>query len=201
MNSPNAAVAAAIAARASATPNEGALEAIRAKAREAKSLELEIEDAEERIKQMKVRLNAITMTELPDLMTAAGVDNVGVTAMGNMPAFEAKLKPFYSASIPADGDEAQRIAAFKALEAANAADLIKTTVTVDFPKEERKAVAAFIKKLPKNVKHTVKAAVHKGTLTKWLREKIEDTGTLPDPDFMKLINGFVGRVVELKEKG
>lgn len=196
MTGPNAAVAAAIARRKGEAPSEDTLEKIRAKAKEAKNIELDITDLEEQIKRLNARLHQIIFSELVDMMANAKVDALEVAAEGNRAAFNARLKPYYSASIPADAPEEKRIAAFAMLEANKAADIIKTIVTVNFPKEERKAVAAFIKKLPKGVTHDVKASVHKGTLTKWLRERVESGGVVPP---LEPINGVVGRTVELKD--
>ena len=198
MTEPSAAVQAAIKRRQAEGPDEDALEKIRVKAREAKDLEKNILDYEEMIKQIKVRLANITFNELVDLMQKAGVDNVGVPAQGNMPAFDAKLKDYYSASIPADAPEPFRTAAFAALTKSGNEDLIKTTLIMQFPKEERKRVATFIKRLPKNVTYETKAMVHKGTLTKWLREYVQEKKK--PPPFLEKINGKVGYIVELKDR-
>jgi hypothetical protein len=195
MNAPNPAVAAAIARRSTQTSAEtDTLEAIRAKAREAKEMELHIEELEEQLKQTKKRLHQICFVELVDMLVAAKVNGIDVAAQGNMQAFVAKLKPYYSAAIPADMPEEKRMAAFRMLEETGNGDLIKTIVTVDFPREARADVADFISQLPKTVKHEVKASVHKATLTKWLRETVE-AGQMPD---LEKINGVVGQTVELK---
>jgi hypothetical protein len=197
MTEPSSAVANAIAKRQAAGPNEASLETVRAKAREARALEAQIEDYEERISQCKIALIKIKMTDLPDLMSAIGIDNIGINAEGNMPAFDAKLKPFYQASIPAKATEEERSKAFAYLENNNAADLIKTVVTVSFSKEQRAEVAGFVEKIPASLECEVKASVHAATLVKWLRETVEKTKSIPD---LEPINGFVGRTVELKDR-
>src|SRR6476620_5236355 len=123
MTGPSSAVAARIAARAGEGPSADTLDKIRSKAKEAKNIELEIADLEEQISRNKARLNQIVMTELVDMMAAAKVEALSIAAEGNRAAFEAKLKPYYSASIPADAPEEKRVAAFKMLEDNNAADI------------------------------------------------------------------------------
>lgn len=197
MTQPSPAVAAAIARRQQQqTVDQATLEVVRAKAQEAKELELHIVELEEQLSQTKSRLQEIRFTELVDLMLAAGVDGLDIPAQGNMPAFNVKMKPYYYARINADAPEEQRIAAFKMLEDTGNGDLIKTVVTVNFPREARKEVADFIKKLPKTVIHEVNASVHWRLLESWLRETVEG-GTMPP---LELINGKVGKVVELKDK-
>lgn len=196
MNQPSQAVAAAIARRQSQASETDSIDVIRTKAREAKDLELHIADLEEQLKQSKAQLFKICTVDLVDLMSAHSVDGVDVSAQGNMPAFTAKMKPYYKAAIYKDDPEEKRIAAFAMLEETGNADLITTTVTVDFPREARAEVAAFIAQLPKTITHTVEANVRWTTLTKWLRETVEG-GQMPD---LELINGFVGQKVELKDK-
>lgn len=198
MNGPNEAVAAAIAASQASRPeNTEALAAIRAKAREVQSLKLEISDMEERIEAAKARINHIQMNELVAMFEAAQLrEKVSFSAEGNSKALQLAFKPYYSAHIPVDAPEDFRTEAFAYLEEAGGGNLIKTTVTINFPKEDRARVAEFLRTMPDNLDYTVNASVHKATLTKWLREKIE-AGVMP---LLEKINGRVGRIVEVKDK-
>jgi hypothetical protein len=192
---PSADVMNALNGTAPEAPTDDALGKIRAKAREAKEIEYQISDLEERTKQLKERLTAIVNVELVDLMQVARVNFLGIEAHGNLPAFDAKLKPHFRAIIPADATDEQREAAFAVLINAGAEDLIKTQVTINFPKEARAEVAAFLETIPDVAEHEVKATVNHMTLTKWLKECV-NAGRMPP---LEPINGFVGHKVDLAE--
>lgn len=195
MPEPSAAVAAAIARRqGQAQVSETTLSNIREKAKEVRDAEARIAMLEEQLAQTKLHLNEVRFKQLPDLMMAAGVETLTVAAEGNFPAFTAELKPYYYARIPKD--ESKRIAAFNMLEESGNGDLIETVVTLDFPREARAEVAAFLATLPRGIKHEVKADVRWNVLEKWLRETVE-AGHMPD---LSLFSGVVGKQVKLKEK-
>ena len=176
--------------------NSDILTRIRETAGNARDLEKEITDLEERIKHKKQTLNTIYHHELPDLMFEAGVDEVGLPAEGNLPSMVAKLGPYYAANIAAGWGEEKRDAAFNWLDTNGHGDLIKTQVTISLPREARAQAAKLIKQL-EAYHPEVKQSVHPGTLTAWLREQVESGEDLPPLD---VIGGTVGQVVKLKER-
>lgn len=172
------------------------LQLLRNKVVEAKNLELEIEDLEHRLSELKHKLHEIHFKSLPDLFDEVGVDRIGVPATGNLPAFEAKCQPYYSANIAANWDPDRRAEAFAYLTDLGAGDLIKTSVALDFARDEReKAVELADKLKEEGLRPNVKESVHSQTLTAWLKEQIEINNTLPN---LEKIGGQVGRIVKIK---
>ncbi len=98
MNQPSAAVAQANSARPAPADK---LDALRARAAEARDLELAIADLEQQLKDRKSDLANLYYTVLPELMDAAETDAVGIPAKGNFPGMDFKMRPYYSASIAA----------------------------------------------------------------------------------------------------
>lgn len=169
---------------------------VRAKqlAREARDLEIEVKDLEERVEEKKASKRKILEETLPDLMNEVGLTKIEVPAEGNNKKFVASLTPFYQASIPAGWGEAERRRAFEALRKHDASDLIKIEVTFTFPKGNDKQAREFI---AANERHqpSVKETVHHATLGSWLKERIEEGSPTPD---LEVIGGRVGQIVKLK---
>lgn len=174
------------------------LQHLRNKVIEAKQLELEIDDLNNKLSELKHKLQEIHFKVLPDLFDEIGVDKIGVPASGNLPAFEAKCQPYYNANISANWDPERRSEAFAYLTEVGAGDLIKTSVALDFARDEReKAVELADKLKEQGLRPNVKEAVHSQTLTAWLREQVEVNNSLPN---LEKIGGQVGRIVKLKDK-
>jgi hypothetical protein len=174
------------------------LNAVATKAAEARDLEHEISDLEERLKDRKAALRTIYHTELPELLDQAQTDRVGIPASGNMPAVDLRLTPYYNANIWAGWPPERRDAAFKALTDLGHGDLIKTEITVTIPRAERETA----QKLINNLTHLgydpqIRQSVHFKTLTAWLKEQFEHGNPLPP---LEVIGAEVGRVVKLIER-
>lgn len=176
------------------------LDAIRAKAQEARELEFEIKGVEERLSELKSKLNELYAKTLPDMMEEVGVDTIGIPSKGNLPGYDYEICPYYSAGIASSWSEDKREEAFNVLKRYKAEDLIKTTVTAKLPKGNlqlaRKLVAAAAKL---KITTDINLSVHKNTLTAWLRELYEGGKALPQSDLEK-ISGSVGRIVRPKER-
>jgi hypothetical protein len=178
------------------------LAVIRAKAAEAKTLELDIAEKERALADAKAQLSAILSVQLPELCLAAGVPALTVESFGNLPTFKVKVVPYYKAAILAEWPEPKRNAAFEYLEDRGAADIIKTVVSVDFPKEDRETAKKLIEHLRRwGLPHSVQAAVNWATLTSWLKNEIEGPvkrgeATFPD---LEIIGGTYGKVAKLTE--
>lgn len=177
------------------------LDAIRAKAVEARELEFEIRSAEERLSELKSKLNELYAKTLPDMMEEAGVDSVGIAQKGNLPGYDYEIYPYYSAGIASSWSEDRREAAFDVLKRYKAEDLIKTTVTAKLPKGNLKLAKKLVTAANKlKIATDINLSVHKNTLTAWLRDIYEKGKALPQSDLEK-IAGSVGRVVRPKERG
>ncbi len=161
----------------------------------ARSLQMTLNNLEERLKQTGEELRLILQTEMPDLMNELGVPSLTIEPEGNEPGFAAELKPYYSANIAASWTEERRKAAFSALEDLGAGDLIKVAVEFNFAKgqlEKARALAEANAKLGPKMKQTV----HQQTLTAWLREQVEEGRQLPE---LETIGARIGQHVKLKE--
>jgi hypothetical protein len=167
-------------------------------AKEARDLELEAGDLDQRLQRCRERLHTIYTKSLPDAMDQAGVDHLGLPAEGNAPACDVRVSTHIKASIPADWDDERRSAAFKALEGSGHGDLIKTEVSVAFPREKREDALSFLESAKKSGgKPTVKESVHHATLTAWLKAQVISDNPLPP---LETIGGSVMRVARLEER-
>lgn len=165
----------------------------------ARDLELEREALNEKLKEVNSKLDGpegLYFKKLPTFMAEIGLTSMTLEAEGNLPAYVATASPYYKASISAEWPEEQRKDAFKYLESEDAGDLIKTEVTIAFPREQRKLALQFQKVARKWGEATVKEAVAWNTLTAWLKDQVEEHGYMPQLD---KIGGTVARIVKLKE--
>lgn len=200
MSAPSAALAAAMKADAAEGPTEASLEVVRRHIREVRDNARQIADLETRLKELGEAQVKLTQRTLPDLFNEVGIDQLGIPAEGNLPAYDAKLTPFYHANIAADWPEEKQAAAFDYLAAKGTGgeDLIRTVITVSLGKGEHKTAQKVIAGLKKSgIAYTVKQAVPWNTLTAWVKEQIEKHQTTPKLD---LIGATVGDVVKLKER-
>ncbi len=181
-------------------PSEDKLMVLRALVSETRDLEQHKADLEEQLKAVNEQLTGnegMYFNKLPALMTEIGLTVITLEADGNNPAVEAKAGPFYAANIAAGWPEEKRKTAFDWLDSNGHGDLIKTEVTVAFPRDERKAALKFAKVANQYGAASMKEAVPWNTLTSWLREQVEEYGNMPPLD---IIGGTVSRSVKLKNK-
>ena len=194
---PPAALAAAMKADAPA-PTETSLEKARSYLRQSRDNERTIKDLDERLKKAKEDQLTLTQKTLPDFFTEIGIDTLGLPAEGNLPAYDAKLLPYYHANIGSDWEPERQERAFTYLSSQDGGeDMIKTIVEVHLGRGDRKTalkVEAALQKL--NVPFSVKLGVPWNTLTAWVKERIEKHKTTPD---LETLGATVGKVVKLKE--
>jgi hypothetical protein len=174
------------------------LELIRDQLRVARDTELRIADLTSVLQTDSKTLQQIKFEVLPEIFANAGVDQLGLAAEGNKPAYDAKLSPYFRANIAANWDEERRAKAFKELEKRGAQDLIKTEITILVSRDDRakvKAIEAALKKL--KCEYEIHAAVPHTTLTAWVKEQIvEHKKAIPLDTF----GATVGMVVNMKER-
>jgi hypothetical protein len=177
--------------------NAPTLANIRLKAAEARDLKQACADLEERLERTKEIYNNVIYSELPSMMQAAGMDQLGLPAEGNNPAYDIELKRHITANIAAAWPEAQRKAAFAWLKDKGHGDLIKTAITVRLARNSQamvKRVVAALRKL--GVEPEISETVHNQTLGAWLREEITQ-GRAPPLD---VVGGHLGNVAVLKQR-
>lgn len=173
------------------------LAAIRGKVTEAYQLQLIISDLEEETKTKISDLNRLLNHDLPTMMAESMVPSLTIDKHGNYPALEIKTQPFYSAGIPASWTDEQKQEAFDWLDANGHGSLIKTIITIDIDREDRKKAQKVMALLKKNkVDFSVTQSVHRSTLTAWLKTQVEKVKKVPP---LKVIGGVMGTVAKIKE--
>jgi hypothetical protein len=189
---------AALAARKRPQPSEGDLTHLKSRIAYGREIEVRIADLQDRLAIENTKLSELRTRELVDLFEKIGISNIGIEQDGNLPAYDAKLKPYYSASLPKDEDKREQALAL--LKKLNASDLSKTKVEVQFGRGEEKVLRAFgaaMKKL--KVGFSAKTGVHASTLTAWVRERFESGKPLAQSDLVAL-GATVGKVVMLEPR-
>lgn len=186
------------AAAGSETPTEDKLERVRDSLRTYRDLLREEEDLKARLKATGEQIAAMKTKTLPDLFTEVGVDKLGLPAQGNLPAYDAKLVPYYFANISAEWPPEQQARGYDWLDSNGHGDLIRSTYTVFVGKDDR-ATALMVESALRALKvdFTIKLAVPWNTLTAWLKEQVEKKQTTPPLD---LLGATVGSVVKLDQR-
>lgn len=198
---PSAGVAKAILASSPKT-SEDRLDKIRAKAKEARSLELEIAELVAKTNEKSEKLRTLYQSTLPTMMSEYNVPSITIGAEGNFPALTFEKHTYYSANIAAGWEAERKQKGFDTLKKYKADDLIKTEVSAKLPKGSlavaKKAMAALKKLGIKNA--DLKQSVHPQTLTAWLRSRYDDKDTaLPVVD-LEAIGASIGEIVRVKDQ-
>lgn len=213
MSGPTAAVAALIANANTQVPKDK-LDAIQTQAKNARDIQLQIDHLEEQLSERKETLRKIYFDTLPQMLQEVGLDRIGIAKEGNYPGYDYKLKKFYRANIAAKWDEEKREAAFDYVKQMGAEDLIKTEVSVLFPKGGMKLAKKLIatakkmkvpvtvgkKKIAKPVQVELSKSIPHGTLSAWLKELVEKHHKVPSAENLEKIGGSIGVVVEPEER-
>lgn len=177
--------------------SEDALEKIRQKIAEVRSLDALILDLSARLSEAQASRAKITDSELPDLLKQHKVTSVTLAPHGNLPAYEATLDTVYYAGLPKKATPEQREAGFKFLvEVWKVPDLIKNAVSLKFGAGDHKRVKKLLTLLRKNKfsDYENEVSVHTGTLTAELRRRVK-AGDIPSPADLAKIGGYVREVV------
>lgn len=194
-------------------PSSDKLDAIRAKARQARDLEFQIKNLEEQVKEHKIQLYDIYSNQLPDLMLGAGVDTIGLPQEGNYLGWDYNLETFYRANIAAKWPNEKREAAFDYIKSMGAEDLIKTEVVVYFPKGGVKLAQKLLsqvkkikmkppkgKKVAPKIRAELSRSIPHGSLSAWLKELVEKRHKVPSASDLEKIGGAIGRIVKPEER-
>lgn len=163
------------------------LESLGNYAKEARELQVTIEQMEEALKQKGERLRQILEQSMPDVMMEIGIDEIRLTTGEKL-----IKKPYYSASIKPENQDA----AFSWLRANGHDALIKNKVEGSFGKGEDDSVAKIMETLNEVAPgvFSCKASVHPMTLKSFVKEQCE-AGTPPPAETFNL---FIGQKVTIK---
>lgn len=194
---PSAAVAAAI-GRDHRPPSEDKLDKLRSSLRVVRDLERELADLNEMVSERSAKILDMKMKSLPDLFAEAGVDNIGLPAEGNLPAYDVELKPYYKANIAVDWPDDKRQTAFAWLDDNGHGDLIKSMFVVSLGRDDRTRAKKVEKALEKlGVPFSVELGVPWNTLTAFVKERIEKHKESPP---LETLGAIVGKIVNLKPR-
>jgi hypothetical protein len=159
--------------------------------RESNKLEADLED---RLRETRERIRAITCGEMVDLMHEMDLTRFDISAEGNLPAMYFEMGNHFNAAISSKWDEDRQDAAFEALPD----ELLKIEVVATFAKGEAQQARDLAEELVvAGYTITVKKSVHHSTLKAWVREQFECGRPLPDLD---TIGASIFNEVQVKEK-
>lgn len=195
------------------------LDKLKAKAREAMTLEYRMAHGNELLAKLKHEHAQLVTRELPDMMDELEIPSITVEGEGNEPPFTIKNDDFYSAGIAASWDEDKKEQGYKYLEKIGHGDLIKQEVSFFFPSGTEPAlIYLFIeaamklkvaitptrrgKKQPviklEIPQPSVKRSVSGQTLTAQLKRWVEQDKFIPGIKDLEKIGGYIGKKVKLK---
>jgi hypothetical protein len=155
--------------------------------RNLRSLEQQIEDAENHIKALKQQKHSLSTEIIPNLMDEMGVERLDVDGVSVV------RKNVVHASIP----PARKEEAFEWLRQNNCDDIIKNDIVCSFGRGQDNEAGDVLGQLrDRGYDPQQKQHVHPGTLKAFVRERIEN-GL---PIELDLFNGFIVNTAEIKRK-
>ena len=153
--------------------------------RQLNNIQQQIEDAEQHLKALKQDKQRISFEQIPMLMDEMGIERIDVDGL------IVKLKPFVTASIPAD----QKQDAFNWLREHGLDDIIKNDIIVSFGRGQDNQAGDVMYDLEQKGFHPEqKTHIHSMTLKAFVRERVEK-GLPIDLD---MFGAFVARTAEVK---
>lgn len=176
-------------------PPADKLDKLREKVSELRRLEFERASIEERLKENGKLVFEMKTKTLVDLFDLAKVDNIGIPAEGNYPAYNVEVGTIVKANIgtpaePKVDDYMKAIDYIKKHEP----DMVKTTYKIEFGLGEEKKRKAFESLLKKSkVEFSSSFGVPWNTLTSWVKGQLEAKKSPP----LKLLGATVERTAQL----
>lgn len=168
------------------TVQDNSLAAISELGRQAILIEKDIEDLEATLAEKKEALRNLTDERIPDALK-----EIGMKSFEMADGSEIEVKPFYSASIPAD----RRGEAYEWLRAHGFDDIIKNTVSVQFGRGEDDAAGELINVIRKQGLLPEQAEkIESQTLKAWVREMVEQGTEFPT----ELFGAYTGLKAKIK---
>ena len=151
------------------------------------NVQQQIDDAEQHLKALKQEKQRISFEQIPMLMDEMGIERVDVDGA------TVQLKPFVSASIPAD----RKQDAFNWLREHGLDDIIKNDIIVSFGRGQDNAAGDVMYDLEQKGFHPEqKTHIHAMTLKAFVRERVEK-GLPIDLD---MFGAYVARTADVKRK-
>ena len=152
------------------------------------SLNKDIEDTEEKIKNLKKKADHISAEIIPTMMSEMGLSFLRLSDGSSL-----EVKTNYSANIT----QANKEKAFNWLRENNLGDIIKNEISVSFGRNEDTKAADYAELAKGNgFQPTQKLKVEPMTLKALVRERIEAGKEMPT----ELFNIFVGNKTNIKRK-
>ncbi len=149
-------------------------------------IEKDIEDLEATLAEKKEALRNLTDERIPDALREIGMTKFAMTDGSII-----EVKPFYSASIPAD----RRGEAYEWLRMHGYDDIIKNTVSVQFGRGEDDAAGDLINSIRKQGLLPEQAEkIESQTLKAWVREMVEKGTEFPS----ELFGAYTGFKAKIK---
>ena len=155
--------------------------------RKLRSVEEDIEDAEQNLKALKAEKHRLSVENIPGLMDEMGVDRLDVDGVS------VSRKMIVHASIPQDRKEE----AFAWLRENGLDDIIKNDVTCSFGKGEDNVAGDVVGILQeKGFDPKTKTHVHPSTLKAFVKERIVDG----KPIDLDMFGAFIANAAEIRRK-
>ena len=155
--------------------------------RQLNNIQQQIDEAEEHLKALKQDKQRISFEQIPMLMDEMGIERVDVDGA------TVQLKPFVSASIPAD----RKQDAFNWLREHGLDDIIKNDIIVSFGRGQDNAAGDVMYDLEQKGFHPEqKTHIHSMTLKAFVKERVEK-GLPIDLD---MFGAYVARTADVKRK-
>jgi hypothetical protein len=195
MNKPSDDVLALMREAAAKPASADKLDKLRAAVKELRDLETARAELTERLSENGKLVFEMKTKTLVDLFDEAKVDNIGIPAEGNLPAYNVEIGTIVKANIgsPAEPKVDDYMAAINYIKK-HEPDMVKTTYTVSFGLGEDKKRKAFESLLKKNkVEFSSSFGVPWNTLTSWVKGQLEAKKSPP----LKLLGATVERTAQL----
>ncbi len=168
------------------TVSDNSLASVADLAKEAIAIEDDIKDLETTLAEKKEALRKLTDERIPDVLREIGMAQFKMTDGSII-----DVKPFYSASIPAD----RRGEAYEWLRSHGYEDIIKNTVSVQFGKGEDDAAGELINSIRQQGLLPEQAEkIESQTLKAWVREMVEKGTEFPT----ELFGAYIGQKAKIK---
>jgi len=135
-------LAAEAARQPTVAPTEQGSAQLRALAVELVDVEASISELEAELSAKNQRRNDLRHRLIPDKMTEVGQDRMGLPGFGDHGA-DLVSEPYYHANVAADWEPERRDAAFELLDRMDAGDIVKTVVSLSFPRGTDGLASAF----------------------------------------------------------
>lgn len=180
---------------ATAAPSQPEQLKLTAMCSEYAQVEADIERLEALLSRAKERRRDLCERVIPEYMRSIGQDRIGLPAHNA----DVVLAPFYYANIAKHWPEAEREAAFAALEKAGVGDLVKVEVKFSFGRGEHERAQELVELVRGAVNWApepkVDKSVHHASLTSWVRDQTRHGRPIP-PE----VKATVGSQAELVKR-